>query len=79
MELLPSANYVQKMMAEYVLHGLIYIICELYIDDLLIYGRTEENFFRNVETVFEKLREFNVTLKPKKVSPWPNNHNLCWS
>jgi hypothetical protein len=42
---LPSANYVQKMLAEYVLHGLIYIICELYIDDLLIYGRTEEKFF----------------------------------
>ena len=65
--LLPSANYFQKMMAEYVLHGLIYIICEVYIDDLLIYGRTEEEFLRNVETVFERLREYNVTLNPKKV------------
>ena len=54
-------------MAEYVLHGLIYIICEVYIDDLLIYGRTEEEFLRNVETVFERLREYNVTLNPKKV------------
>jgi len=65
--LLPSANYFQKMMAEYVLHGLIYIICEVYIDDLLIYGRNEEEFLRNVETVFERLREYNVTLNPKKV------------
>ena len=55
------------MMAEYVLHGLIYIICEVYIDDLLIYGRNEEEFLRNVETVFERLREYNVTLNPKKV------------
>jgi hypothetical protein len=67
MGLLPSANYFQKMMAEYVLHGLIYIICEVYIDDLLIYGRTEEEFLRNVETIFNRLREFNVTLNPKKV------------
>ena len=55
-------NFFQKMRAEYVLHGLIYIICEVYTDDLLIYGRTEEEFFRNVETVFEKIREYNVTL-----------------
>ena len=66
MRLLPSANYFQKMMAEYVLHDLIYIICEVYMDDLLIYGRTEKEFLRNVETVFERLREY-VTLNPKKV------------
>ena len=64
MGLLASVNYFQKMMAEYVLHGLIYIIC---IDDLLIYGRTEEEFLRNVVTVFERLREYNVTLNPKNV------------
>ena len=54
-------------MAEYVLHGLIYIICEVYIYDLLIYGRNEEDFLRNVETVFKRLREYNVTLNPKNV------------
>ena len=48
-------------MAEYV-HGIIYIICEVYTDDLLICGRTEE-FLE-----FERLREQqNVTLNPKKV------------
>ena len=57
----------QKMMAEYVLHGLIYIICEVYIDALLIYGRTEEEFLRNVESIFEGLREYDVTLNPMKV------------
>ena len=36
-------------------------------DDLLIYERTEEKFVRNVNTVFERLREYDVTLKPKKV------------
>ena len=67
MGLLSSANYFQNMMAEYVLHGLIYIICEVYIDDLLIYGRTEDEFLRNVKNVFERLREYNVTLNPKNV------------
>ena len=55
MGLLPSENYFQKMMDEYVTHGLIYIISEVNIDDLLIYGRTEE-----FETVFERLREYDV-------------------
>ena len=41
-------------------HGLIFIIFEVYIDEQLIYGRTEEEFFRNVETVFERLREYNT-------------------
>ena len=57
MVLLPSANYFQKMMAEYVLHGPIYIISEVYIDDLLVYGRIEEEILMKVETVFERLRE----------------------
>jgi len=65
--LLRSENYFQKMMAEYVLHGLIYIICGVYIDDLLIYGRTENEFLRNVETVLERLWEYDVTLNSKKV------------
>ena len=67
MGLLPSANYFQKMMAEYALYGLTNIICEVYTDDLLINGRNEEEFLRNVETVFERLREYNVTLNPKKI------------
>ena len=66
--LLPSANYFQKMMAEYVQYSLIYILCVVYIDDPLIYGRNEEEFLRNVETVFERLREYKVTLNPKKTT-----------
>ena len=55
-------NYFQQMMDEYILHGLIYIICEVYTDE-----KTEEEFLRNVETVFDRLREYAVTLNPKKV------------
>ena len=32
----------------------------------MIYERNEEEFLRNVETVFERLREYDVILNPKK-------------
>ena len=43
-------------MSNTVLEGLVYQICELYIDDVLIH----------VRKVFERLREFNVTVNPAK-------------
>jgi hypothetical protein len=49
-----------------VLAGLVYHICELYIDDVLIHGRDIESFLANVRKVFEKLRELNVAVNPTK-------------
>ena len=46
--------------------GLMYQICELYIDDVLIHGRDIELFLANVRKVFERLREFNVAVNPAK-------------
>ena len=43
-----------------------YRICELYIDDVLIHGKDPETFLANVRKVFERLREFNVAVNPKK-------------
>ena len=36
--------YFQKLLATIVLSGLIYIICELYIDDILVYACTSVDF-----------------------------------
>jgi hypothetical protein len=41
-------------------------ICELYIDDVLIHGKDPETFLANLRKVFERLREFNVAVNPKK-------------
>ena len=49
-------------MSNTVLAGLVYQICELYIDDVLIHGRDIESFLANVRKVFERLREFNVAM-----------------
>jgi hypothetical protein len=49
-----------------VLNGLVYEICEIYIDDVLIHGKSEAEFLRNVRRVFERLRAKNVAVNPKK-------------
>jgi hypothetical protein len=53
-------------MSNTVLAGLVYQICELYIDDVLIHGRDLESFLHNERKVFERLREFNVAVNPAK-------------
>ena len=49
------ANFFQKSMGVHVLHGLIYNICEVYIDDMLIFGTNEDNFLANTRTVLSTL------------------------
>ena len=67
MGLLTSANFFQKSMGVHVLNGLIYNICEVYIDDMLIFGSNDETFLDNTRTVFQRCRERNVTLNAKKL------------
>jgi len=50
--------YFQRSMARKVLAGLIYCICELYID--------ESEFLIYLRKVFERLREHNVAANPRK-------------
>jgi transposase InsO family protein len=58
--------YFQEMMATVVLLGLLYFICELYLDDILVYGNTEKEFVGNLRKVFVRLRLHNVKIKPAK-------------
>ena len=50
-----AGPYFQRSMASKVLVGLIYRICELYIDDVLIHGPTEAEFLTNFPSVFQCL------------------------
>jgi hypothetical protein len=61
-----ASPYFQRSMSNTVLAGLVYRICKLYIDDVLIHGKDPETFLANVRKVFERLREFNVAVNPKK-------------
>ena len=61
-----AGPYFQRSMSSKVLAGFVYRICELYIDDVLIHSATESDFIANVRKVFERLREHNVAVNPKK-------------
>ncbi len=38
----------------------------MYLDDVIVYGSTEEEFLENLKQVFQRFQEFNITLNPKK-------------
>jgi len=59
--------YFQQCIARIVLKDLLYVICELYIDDIIVYGETEEEFLENLRKIFERFREYEVVVKPSKV------------
>ena len=49
-----AGPYFQRSMSSTVLAGLVYRICELYIDDVLIHGSSEREFLANVLLVFTR-------------------------
>jgi hypothetical protein len=59
--------YFQQVMATIVLAGLIYVTCELYLDDCIVYASTEEEFVERLRQLFLRFREHNITLNPDKV------------
>lgn len=60
------ATFVRLM--ETVLAGLNYKICLVYIDDIIVFGRTFEETLDNLEQVFGKLENAGLKLKAKKCS-----------
>ncbi len=61
-----NAPMVFQRLMERVLTGILYKICFVFIDDLLVKGDSFSDLLCNVETVFERLRSANLKLKLKK-------------
>ena len=53
-------------MASAVLLGLIYLICEIYVDDCIVHGRGNTQFLERLEEVFKRFTEHKILLQPKK-------------
>jgi hypothetical protein len=61
-----AGSYFQRQMAMTVLVGLVRIACELYLDDVLVYEDSKNEFMKNLTAVFMRFRKHKVLLKPKK-------------
>ena len=61
-----APSYFQEIMATVVLVGLIYMICEMYIDDCSVFGDTNIEFVSRLRLVFERFRKHNLYLKANK-------------
>ena len=48
------------------LTGLIYMICEMYIDDCTVFGDTNIEFVSRLKLIFERFRKHNLYLKASK-------------
>jgi hypothetical protein len=53
-------------MATVVLAGLIYVICEMYIDDCDVFAKDTDEFVYRLRLIFEHFRKHNIFLKPNK-------------
>ena len=61
-----APSYFQRVMSSMVLAGLIHISCELFIDDIVVFGSSFDEYLARLEQVLERLRQHNITLNPTK-------------
>jgi hypothetical protein len=53
-------------MATNVLKGLMYQSCEVYMDDIIVFGKSFEEYEENLIKVLRRLKEFKITVNPDK-------------
>ena len=66
MELQQAASYFQYCMLIIVLAELAYLICEGYIDDIIVHGQDVPDLLINLRQVFERCRQYRFAFNPKK-------------
>ena len=63
-----APSYFQQIMATIVLVGLIYMLCEMYIDDCIVFGDTNDEFVSRLDSVLGRFKKHNLFLKASKCS-----------
>lgn len=59
------AHFMQQMQSR-VFPDMIHQIMEIYMDDLLTWASTEDEFIERLQLIFERLLQFGLTLNPRK-------------
>ena len=63
-----AAAHFQQCMATEVLNGLVNVDCALYLDDVLVHARTEEQFLERLTKILERFEKRGLVLSPSKCS-----------
>ena len=61
-----APSYFQESMASIVLAGLIYNICEMYIDDCIVFADNTDEFISRLKQIFLRFRKHNLFIKASK-------------
>jgi hypothetical protein len=51
---------------EVILKGLIGTICLIYVDDIVVHSKNEQEHAQHLRTILDRLRQYNLRLNPKK-------------
>lgn len=65
---LTNAPATFERLMELVLRGMTWKQCQVYLDDVIVFGKTFEETLDNLEKTLYRLRKANLKLKPKKCS-----------
>ena len=57
-----------ERLKERVFAGLTYLILLIYLDDIIVFSKTFKEHLKNLKVVFERLKNSNLKLNPKKCS-----------
>ena len=61
-----AAAYFQKAMVTEVLNEIVHHGCEIYLDDCIVHGTTDDDFIQKLTTVLRCCEEHNIVLSPSK-------------
>ena len=62
-----AGSYFQHHMTNTVLRDLVQKICEVYLDDIIVFAKSPQELNKRLEEVFQRLKLFGITLNPAKV------------
>jgi len=57
-----------ERLMEKVLHRMLSKKCLVYLDDVIIFGKSFDEMLENLKMVFSRFREVNLKINPKKCS-----------